>query len=315
MDYTPNYLCDLHCHTKRSDGNDEPWELIDTASRLGMKIIAITDHDIIPPLKIEKDGFETDIIEYGHKSGVAVIKGMEISCDTDVEDVHILAFGCTWDDAYFSELDSFSINSKIESYRQLVQVLIQHHIKISWDEILENQGNFLTPDKVQKKLIFEMIAKKGYAKNWQDAKLMVKDNPAFNIKRGKPDPLQVIDEIHRCGGIAILAHPYLIEEEITRLGKTMTREGYIERLIKGGIHGIEACYTYDKTSYRGKKTKEAIYNEVVSKYNKRLPILSGGSDYHADDKKGVKNARRIGECGLSLEYFYNNDLLMRLINH
>lgn len=35
MKYTPNYLCDLHCHTNRSDGNDRsPIELIDRASAL-----------------------------------------------------------------------------------------------------------------------------------------------------------------------------------------------------------------------------------------------------------------------------------------
>jgi hypothetical protein len=79
-----------------------------------------------------------------------------------------------------------------------------------------------------------------------------------------------------------------------------------------GLNGIEVCYTYDKTSYNGDKSPEEFYNEAVGKYQGRLPILSGGSDYHADHKKGVQNARCIGERGISPEYFYNNDLLRRL---
>ena len=34
-----------------------------------------------------------------------------------------------------------------------------------------------------------------------------------------------------------------------------------------------------------------------------------GSDYHADYKKGVKNPRRLGESGITFEYFQQNRLL------
>ena len=44
----PNYTIDLHCHTNRSDGADTPKELVDQAAEAGMKVIAITDHDVRP---------------------------------------------------------------------------------------------------------------------------------------------------------------------------------------------------------------------------------------------------------------------------
>lgn len=50
--YLPNYPVDLHCHTTRSDGADTPQELIDRAAGLGMKVLAVTDHDIRPPREI-----------------------------------------------------------------------------------------------------------------------------------------------------------------------------------------------------------------------------------------------------------------------
>ena len=40
----------------RSDGNDTPKEFLDTAAELGMKVVAITDHDVLPPEKIEVGG-------------------------------------------------------------------------------------------------------------------------------------------------------------------------------------------------------------------------------------------------------------------
>ena len=41
-----NYECDLHGHTNRSDGNDSPVEYIRHAVHRGVKILAITDHDL-----------------------------------------------------------------------------------------------------------------------------------------------------------------------------------------------------------------------------------------------------------------------------
>ncbi len=78
---------------------------------------------------------------------------------------------------------------------------------------------------------------------------------------------------------------------------------YIERLVKAGLDGIEASYSYDKTSYKGSMTPERIEDEIRELYGKRLRFISGGSDYHADHKKGAKNARRLGERGVSIEDF------------
>ena len=40
------YECDLHCHTTRSDGSDTPQELILNAEKAGVKVLAVTDHDV-----------------------------------------------------------------------------------------------------------------------------------------------------------------------------------------------------------------------------------------------------------------------------
>lgn len=308
----PNYECDLHTHTNRSDGADTPAELIENAAAVGMKVIAMTDHDVRPPEKIQVGGTMVDAVAYARSRGLILLRGTEISCETEVEDVHIVCLGCDWTDAFFDKLEQDVPRSKIEAYRALTEALTQNGMPVRWEEVLENNGHPVDEQSVQKKMIFELLARKGYVKDWQTAKLLVKSTPAFQIKRRKPDALYVIREVKRMGGICILAHPYLIADTVKTGGRTMSRDQFIDCLIEAGLDGIEVRYTYDKTSYGGSLTKEEIAQEVLQKYGNRLPILSGGSDYHADHKKGVANARQIGEAGINCEEFFRNALLAHL---
>ena len=93
----------------------------------------------------------------------------------------------------------------------------------------------------------------------------------------------------------------------------MTRKAYIDRLVEAGLDGIEACYTYDKTSYEGVLTKSEAEAYIRENYADRVAIMSGGSDYHADQKKGAAHPRELGECGVTEEYFYGNRTLAALL--
>lgn len=309
-----NYPCDLHGHTNRSDGNDTPVEFIHHAVELGMKIAAITDHDIIPPEIIEVDGTTVKTTDYAKKQGLSLLLGIEISCETYIDDVHLVSFGCDWSHPWFKELENSVVQSKIDGYRRLVEALNSHDMPMTWQEVLDNNGNPVEEQNVQKKMIFELMARKGYCDTWQDAKLYVKNNKEIIIKREKPAALDVIHTIKSMGGIVIMAHPYLVSEPVSFEGQEISRKEYIHRLIQAGLDGIEASYTYDKTSYGGTMTKEEIIKEVKELYSPMGLIISGGSDYHNDGKKGVKNPREIGDCGLTMEEFLKYDKLTALLS-
>jgi 3',5'-nucleoside bisphosphate phosphatase len=304
----PNYECDLHAHTNRSDGFDSPAAFVRQASQDGLKVVAITDHDVVPPMIVLVDGRQLDIVDYAGSLGLRLIRGIEISCDTDVEDVHILAFGCDWQDAFFAWLDEFTETSKRDGYLELITKLNAQDIQISLAEIEEPGGKSL-----QKKRIYELLAKKGYAASWEAAKLLIAGNPAFATKRRKPDPAAVIGRIHQAGGIAILAHPYLIDPLSAAERAAFSRDHYIRDLIEAGLDGIEGLYTYDKTSYRGSLSKEQICAEIFTSYADQVGVISGGSDYHGDGRTGIANARRLGECGISLAALLANPLLRQLV--
>lgn len=319
--YRANYLVDLHTHSTRSDGADTPQQLIDHAASLGMKIIAITDHDIRPPKEIPVEAADAgnralvDPVDYAWSRGLRLLRGIEISCETTAEDCHLVCLGCNWEDPFFDDLERAVVESKIGSYQELVRRLDADDMHMTWEEVLENGGNPVAEEQVQKKMIFELIARKGYQKDWSSAKLMVKNTPSYQILREKPDPVQVIRQVHCCGGIVIMAHPYLVNEPVRLPSGTMDRAAYIDRLIEAGLDGIEACYPYSKTSYGGSMTPEQIESEVRERYSGRVAIISGGSDYHADFRKGVSpaKARIIGESGITLEYFQQNTLLQEVL--
>lgn len=312
-----NYECDLHGHTNRSDGNDTPAEYISNAAERGIKILAITDHDMAPPAVVETESGQKDIHKYAREQGVTLIRGIEISCQTNIDDVHLVCFGCNWNDPYFTELENFTITSKVESYKKLVDVLKKLGMPMSWEEVLDNDGNPVAEQFVQKKMIFELMARKGFLSDWKAAKLFVKNNQydgIKQIKREKPDAVSVIRKIHELGGIVILAHPYLINEPVSYDGKNLSREAFIQLLTDQGLDGIEACYTYDKTSYSGNLSPEEIKIQVMEKYIKKGFVISGGSDYHADARKKVKYPREIGECGITVDEFMKYDKLRKLID-
>ena len=301
----------MHSHTVRSDGNDTPQELIDNAAALGLRALGLTDHDITPPLVLElADGSRVSTVEYAAGRGVRLVLGYEFSCDTWVDDVHICGYRLDWRNPVVLAEVAAAERSKSRAYEELCELLTARGMAIDWErDILsyvqpDGTPARRDPDNVQRKHIFEAMAAKGYTVTWSDAKILVQGDASLNVRRRKIDPIAAIELTHACGGIAILAHPYLIEETVhLQSGATMPRAAYIERLIAAGLDGMEAAYTYDKTSYKGVMTPEEIEAEVRRLYAGRLRIMSGGSDYHADHKKGAKKCRALGERGISPDAF------------
>ncbi len=283
----------MHTHTVRSDGNDTPEELLRNAADADLRVVAITDHDAPPPL-------DESLFEMAKELGITYVPGYEFSCDTWVDDVHICGYAMNWAHPALAEEVALARNSKSEAYKKLCEILTSKGMAVNWDKDILNGR---AADEVERKHIFEAIAAKGYCPAWSDAKIMVRDDPELNVRRRKIDPLEAIALIHVCGGVAILAHPYLIDEKVFVNGTdAMTRSQYIERLIAAGLDGIEASYTYDKTSYKGTMSPAEIEREIRAEYTGRL-LISGGSDYHAGHKKGSAKVRFLGERGISMEEF------------
>jgi len=297
------YECELHSHTVCSDGNDTPYELIENAAMRGIRVLALTDHDVIPPEEITlPSGDMRNFEAYAAERGIRLLRGIELSCETQIEDVHLVGLGCDWTNPALTEQARRIVESKEEAYAETIRRLDERGYAMTLDEVLTAGSTRIPLSELQKKRIFDVMAQKGYAKDWSEAKLLVRDDPYFSVKRRKPAVLDMIALVHAAGGIAILAHPYLIDETVLWQGEQAGRWTLLDALILAGLDGMEVRYTYDKTICKDTRPREAIWEEVRARIAGRV-FASGGSDYHNDAKKGTKNPRELGECGLTMEEF------------
>ena len=64
-------VCDLHTHTVLSDASRTVEQVMDYGKKIGLKYIAITDHDTLAGTQ--------EALELGARCGIRVIPGTEIS--------------------------------------------------------------------------------------------------------------------------------------------------------------------------------------------------------------------------------------------
>jgi 3',5'-nucleoside bisphosphate phosphatase len=69
---TQPLFADLHNHTRASDGDFSPGQLVTKAKELGLKAVAITDHDTLR-------GLEPGLAAAARTGGIQVVPGVEVS--------------------------------------------------------------------------------------------------------------------------------------------------------------------------------------------------------------------------------------------
>ena len=87
-------LADLHCHSTFSDGRLTPAELVDLAYRNGVRILSLTDHDIV-------DGLPEAFSAAERYADFTLIPGIEMSTDVPGNEVHILGHFIDWHNPTF----------------------------------------------------------------------------------------------------------------------------------------------------------------------------------------------------------------------
>ena len=75
---------DLHTHSICSDGSDTPEQIVERAAGLGLRAVALTDHDTA-------EGIEA-FRKAGRERGILTISGVELSCRYMGRDIHVLGY-------------------------------------------------------------------------------------------------------------------------------------------------------------------------------------------------------------------------------
>lgn len=245
---------DLHLHTTASDGQHSPSEIVAMAHRIGLNVIAITDHDTT-------DGL-APAIEAGRELGLRVIPGIELSAEDDAGDVHMLG--------YFMQPDTPALQAKLRDFREkrydrgqiIVDKLAAMGMPLRWERIVELAQSGKRPGSIGRPHIARAMVEAGYVESVKEAfdLYISNDGPAY-APRARLTPEEAIALIHSAGGAAVLAHPGLLPEPIAM----------IDRLAPAGLDGVEITHP---------KNSETVRLNARAAAARHGLLITGGSDFH-----------------------------------
>lgn len=268
-------IVDLHTHSVCSDGTFTPRELVEYADKKGLSAIALTDHDVT-------DGIE-EAECYGHKLGIEVIPGIEVSTEYEGTEIHIVGL---FIDRYDSNMNNLLEDMRIKRAKrnkEVAQRLQALGLSITYDDILKTAGGSI----ITRAHIAKALMQKGYVSNTAEAfeRYIGTGKPAY-IKREVFSWQQTIDMINSAKGIAVMAHPLLYKFSKKRL------ETVVSDMAKYGLKAIEAYYSTHSPS-------DTKYIKTIANKNKLK--VSGGSDFHGANKPKLDLAVGYGDLVVPYE--------------
>ena len=243
---------DLHLHTTASDGRLEPREIVSLAVRVGLDVIAVTDHDTI-------DGVVPALAAAQASPSLTVISGVEINTDVPRGEVHILGYFIDYTDKKLAATLQKLRDSRRERAQKMIAKLGKLGMKIDWQRVSElvRGGSVCRPH------IAQALFEKGYVGSEKEAfdKYIGHDGPAY-VERYKLLPIEVVKLILDAKGLPVLAHP----ADIAGLDEL------VPKLKAVGLVGLEVYYRDYSSEIVARLAK------IAEKYDL---IPTGGTDYHA----------------------------------
>jgi 3',5'-nucleoside bisphosphate phosphatase len=251
-----NELIDLHLHSTCSDGVRTPSQLVAMACELGLKAVALADHDTV-------DGID-EALAAGQACGLEVLPALELSVAFGpYRDVHLLGYLVDHRDPdLLATLRDF--RDKRETRSEAIIDKINEKLAVEGRAAIASQeAAALAGGALGRPHIAQVLVGRGYAANMQDAFVR------YLIPCDVPKRYFPVDEalatIRRLGGVAVLAHP----TSITTDRATLT--GVLDELRALGLSGVEAynniCGEQESSWLRSYANQHGL-------------VWTGGSDYH-----------------------------------
>jgi 3',5'-nucleoside bisphosphate phosphatase len=246
---------DLHIHTTASDGLFSPEEVVRMAKDTGLRAIAITDHDTV--------GGVAQAAVAAAKLGMELVPGIEISTLADGQDVHVLGYFVDTEQEWFLKRLQSLRNTRVERNRKIIEKLNELGIAITWEEVQAKKRGASPEKNIGRPHIAELLVDKGVVRSMDEAfeRYLGKDGAAY-VTTKRITPFEAIDLIKEAGGVPVLAHPGLYEND-----------ALVEEIISHGLAGLEV-YHPDHDEERTER-----YRKMAERHGL---IITAGSDFHGE---------------------------------
>ncbi len=295
MDYSENVAIDLHIHSTASDGTLTPTEILTLAQQLGLKAIAITDHDTVEG---SKEALSLKIIpDQNFLTGVEISTSFPapFSCNGSL---HLLGYGI--------DVDNLPLNKALLKLKQarknrnpgIIKCLKSLGMDISLNELSDK----FQDTQVGRPHIARLMIEKGFVKSIDEAfdNFLGTGKPAY-VDKYRISCEEAATTIIDAGGIPVLAHPGLI-----KFKSDETLEDLIVILKKMGLKGIEAYYPEHSSEYAS----------MCKNFANRFDLLvTGGTDFHGSIKPDIQMGSGSGDFSVPFELYEKIVGLKRQIRH
>lgn len=246
--------CDLHTHTKASDGGLFPSELVHLAVTNGVEMLAITDHDTIAGYLSVCDTIVN----------LRLVSGVEISTTWGGQGIHII--GLNFDSKHPSITALLATQAAVRQAR--CQIILDKLVKINMPLELESVQKVAGHEHIGRPHIAQAMVNSGYVTNRNSAfKKYLGNGKVGDVKTAWVTLAETVTAINNSGGIAVIAHPN--KYKMTR----MKLLRLIDEFIEIGGQGIEVI-----------SSKQ--HHDITEKYariaNDKGLYASLGSDFHYD---------------------------------
>jgi len=246
---------DLHIHTTASDGQMTPFEVVQSALERHLRAISITDHDSVEAIDEAR--------EYTGDTGLEVIPGLELGVAHQGADVHLLG--------YLVDHRSAGLHQALERFRRhryrRGEKIINKLNRLGVDLRMETVVAIAGDSPLGRPHVADAMVREEYVNSYREAfaRYLGYHAPAY-VPRSGVSLGQAIDLIHSCGGVAVLAHPGILN-----------RDELIPEMVELGLDGLEAYhYIHDQGTVR---------RYVLLAHQHGL-VFTGGSDCHGSRSGG-----------------------------
>jgi predicted metal-dependent phosphoesterase TrpH len=251
---------DLHTHSRRSDGVLEPQVLVDAAAAVGVRVLALADHDTLAGVRELRAPGQPEL-------PLELVTAVEINSVASGIDrlwegeLHILGLGVDPDDEAFEAALQHQRESRSIRFGMIVARLRELGLPVDEGAAVMRNAPGSSLGRPQ---IARLLVAAGHAPSVDAAMqtLLARGKPAY-VPRYGLGPREAIDAIRAAGGLPALAH----------FADGPSRRPLVAELASQGLRGLEVHYRHFDA--------QTVADMAALATDLRL-VPTGGSDYHGD---------------------------------